>query len=66
MATAKLALLTPWLIVGLLSMKPENAIAYNSPAGTSVLLVGLGLCLVAYVAIGMLGRLPQPKRVLTA
>jgi tight adherence protein B len=66
MATAKLALVTPWLIVWLLAAKPENAIAYNSPTGTVLLLVGLIVCLLAYVSIGLLGRLPKPRRVLTA
>ena len=62
-ATAKLALLAPWVIVGLLSIRPENAAFYNSQSGAAVLLCGLVLCLIAYIAIRSFAILPKFSRV---
>lgn len=61
--TAKLALATPWLVVLLLGARPENAVAYNSPAGLAVLAIGLGVCLLAYGIINVVSVIPQAKRV---
>jgi tight adherence protein B len=61
--TAKIAVLAPWVVVAMLSTRPENAQAYNSPAGLSVLLVGFLLCLIAYRLVHVLGGLPAQPRV---
>jgi tight adherence protein B len=54
----------PWVVLALLSTRPETARAYDSPAGVTVLVVG-GLCaLVAYRAMLRIGRLPAERRVL--
>ena len=46
---ARLALAAPWLMLGLLSLRPEAVRAYNSASGVVVLLVGGG---------ALAGRLP--------
>lgn len=62
--TAKLALVAPWLIVATLSRTGENAAIYNSAEGTSLLLAGLLVSLIAYRMISLLGQLPSPSRIL--
>jgi tight adherence protein B len=62
--TAKLAIAAPWLIVALLSSRPENAAVYNSSAGAFVLLGGLLVSAFAYRAVQLLGALPSARRVL--
>ena len=61
--TAKLALAAPWAIVYLLAARGQNAIFYNSTLGLSMLMVGLVVCLFAYLLIGVLGRMPSSRRV---
>ena len=61
---ARLAVAAPWIVLGLLSLRPEAVDAYNSTAGLVVLLVGGGLCLVAYRVMVRIGRLPEEQRVL--
>jgi tight adherence protein B len=56
--TAKLAVLAPWLIVVVLSFRPENAAIYRTAAGTGILLLGLiasALALRIVYRIGSLG-----------
>ena len=60
--TAKLGVISPWIIVLLLSARPENAAVYNSPAGLVILLIGLVVCLVAYRLIHSLGKMPATPR----
>ena len=61
---ARLAVAAPWIVLALLSLRPEAVDAYNSAAGLVVLLVGGGLCLVAYRVMVRIGRLPEEERVL--
>ncbi|GIG28262.1 type II secretion system F family protein [Cellulomonas marina] len=61
---ARLAVAAPWLVLALLSSRPEAAVAYRTPAGATVLLVGLVCSVVAYAAMVRLGRLPDDPRVL--
>lgn len=61
---ARLALAAPWLILLLLSTKPQAVAAYNEPAGAIVLLVGGGVSLVAYRVMLRIARLPVERRVL--
>jgi tight adherence protein B len=61
---ARVAVTGPWVVLALLSTRPETANAYDSPAGITVLVTG-GLCaLVAYRAMLRIGRLPAERRVL--
>jgi len=63
--TAKLAVAAPWIVVSLLSVRPENAQVYNSAAGMQILLVGFIICVVAYRLVNSLGVIPsQPRNLL--
>lgn len=61
---ARLAIAAPWVILGLLSLRPEAVDAYNSGAGLVVLATGGLVSLVAYRLMFRIGRLPQEERVL--
>ncbi|MCA1710353.1 MAG: type II secretion system F family protein [Actinobacteria bacterium] len=61
---ARLALAAPWLILLLLSTKPQAVEAYNQPAGAVVLLAGGGVSFVAYRVMIRIARLPTERRVL--
>jgi len=61
---ARLALAAPWVLLLLLSTQPGAVQAYNSPAGTVVLLVGGGVSFAAYRAMLRIARLPTERRVL--
>ena len=61
---ARLAVAAPWIVLALLSTRPEAAAAYNSPAGFAVLVAG-GVCtVVAYLLMLRIARLPDDPRVL--
>jgi tight adherence protein B len=59
---ARLGVAAPWIVLLLLSTRPEAAQAYNSPSGTVVILVGLALSVVAYRIMLGIGRLPDERR----
>ncbi len=61
---ARLALAAPWLILLLLSTKPQAVAAYNQPSGALVLLFGGGVSFVAYRVMIRIARLPTERRVL--
>ena len=61
---ARLAVAAPWIVLGLLSLRPEAVEAYNSGAGVVVLVAGGAVCLLAYRLMLRLGRLPEEERVL--
>jgi tight adherence protein B len=61
---ARLAVAAPWIMLGLLSLRPEAVRAYNSATGLVVLAIGGAVCFVAYRLMIVLGRLPQEERVL--
>lgn len=61
---ARLAVAAPWVVLGLLSLRPEAVDAYDSAAGLVVLAVGGGVSLVAYRLMIRIGRLPREERVL--
>ena len=61
---ARLALAAPWLLLLLLASRPNAVEAYNTPAGTLVLLIGGGVSLVAYRVMVRIARLPTERRVL--
>lgn len=61
---ARLAVAAPWIVLALLSLRPEAVEAYNSGAGLVVLGMGGGMCLVAYRLMVRIGRLPEEERVL--
>ena len=64
LGTAKLAVLAPWLILVLLSLRPETAIAFQSESGVAVLALGTVASLLAFRLIKTLGKLPPRQRTL--
>ena len=63
-ASAKLALLAPWLVAIVLIQLPQNRAAFATELGAMVLFLGLALSLLAYALVNRLGQLPLPGRVL--
>jgi hypothetical protein len=54
----------PWVVLALLSLRPEAVEAYDTSAGLVVLGIGGGLSLIAYRLMLRIGRLPDDERVL--
>lgn len=61
---ARLAVSAPWLVLLMMSFQRDVITRYASPAGVVVLVVGTGLCLVAYRLMIRIGRLPTERRVM--
>ena len=61
---ARLAVAAPWIVLAMLSSRPDSLQAYSRPAGVLVLAIGGGLSLVAYRVMVRIGRLPEEGRVL--
>lgn len=59
---AVLGAVAPWVILGLLVMRPEGAAAYGTPEGVLVICVGAAVSVVAYRIMLRIGRLPEPGR----
>ena len=58
----KLGVAAPWVVLLMLTTRPEAARAYNTPAGTGLILGALALSLVAYRIMLLVGRLPEDRR----
>jgi len=61
---ARLAVAAPWIVLGLLSLRPEAVEAYSSAAGLMVLAGGGAVSAFAYRLMLRLGRLSEDERVL--
>ncbi len=61
---ARLAVASPWLLLGLLALRPEAVRPYNTGAGAVLLTLGSGLSLLAYRLMKRIARLPTEERVL--
>ncbi|SDN51957.1 tight adherence protein B [Klenkia soli] len=61
---ARLAVAAPWVVLLLLATQRQTLAAYDSPAGTAILVGGGAVCFVAYRLMLRIGRLPQDVRVL--
>jgi tight adherence protein B len=59
-----LAVAAPWVVLALLSLRPEAVEAYDTTAGLVVLGVGGTVSLIAYRVMLRIGRLPNEERVL--
>lgn len=59
---AILGVAAPWVVLGLLALRPEGASAYGSPEGGALILAGAIVSFVAYRIMLRLGRLPEPRR----
>jgi tight adherence protein B len=61
---AKLAVAAPWIVLGLLSLRPQTVLAFDSAAGTTVLFGGAAVSLTAYRVMLRIAALPAEVRVL--
>jgi len=61
---ARLAVAAPWLVLLLMSAQPDVIGRYRSATGSLILVVGAGLCVVAYRLMMRVGRLPGERRLL--
>ena len=59
---AVLGVVAPWVILGLLVMRPEGAEAYGTPEGVLVIVAGAAISVLAFRVMVRVGRLPEPKR----
>ncbi|MBM7505176.1 type II secretion system F family protein [Agromyces aurantiacus] len=59
---ARLGVAAPWLLLLVLASRPETLEAYDSAAGTALILVGVAVTIVAYRLMLGLGRLPEERR----
>jgi tight adherence protein B len=59
---ARLGVAAPWIVLLLLATRPEAAAAYNSAAGTVLIVGGMGVSVVAYRLMLAVGRLPEERR----
>jgi tight adherence protein B len=59
---ARLGVAAPWLLLIVLASRRETMIAYDSPAGTALIVIGLAVTLLAYRSMIALGRLPEERR----
>lgn len=59
---ARLGVAAPWLLLLVLASRPETLDAYDSTAGTMLIVVGVAVTLVAYRTMIALGRLPEERR----
>ena len=59
---AVVGVVAPWIVLGLLVLRPEGVAAYATGAGVVVVLVGALVSVCAYRLTIRLGRLPEPQR----
>ncbi|GHD83586.1 tight adherence protein B [Salinibacterium amurskyense] len=62
MNAARLGLAAPWVVLFLLTTRPEAALAYNSAGGVALIVAGLVLSVIAYRIMAGIGRLPEQPR----
>ena len=61
--SAHLSAAAPWVLLLLLSTQPATSLAFSTPTGVLILLIGLVMTAVAYIWMNRLGRLPELPRV---
>lgn len=59
---ARVAAAAPWLVLVMMSTRPETAIAYNSPSGAVVILCGAAATALGYALMLRAARLPTERR----
>lgn len=62
MNAARLGVVAPWIVLGMLATRTEAAHAYNTPTGALVILAGLVVTVLAYRLMMLIARLPEEKR----
>lgn len=63
---ARIAISAPWLVLLVISSKPENLDAFMSLSGFGVLFMGFASCALAWMLMSRMARLPEPRRVLSS
>ena len=61
--SAHLSAAAPWILLLLLSTQPSTSDAFQSPQGITILAFGVAMTAIAYLWMGHLSVLPEPKRV---
>jgi len=64
LVAARMAFVTPWVVLLLLATKPEAVAAYRGGGGAVVLAVGAAMAAAGYRLMLAIGRLPSEERVL--
>ncbi len=62
--SARLAIAAPWIVLLLLSTRPDAAAAYQTMAGMVVIIGCAASCTLAYALMTKIGRLPDEQRVM--
>lgn len=62
MNAARLGVAAPWIVLLLLTSRPEAAAAYNTAAGGALVVGGLAVSVVAYRVMIAVGRIPEERR----
>lgn len=61
-SAARVAAAAPWVVLLLMSTRPEAAAAYASPSGLTVIVVGAGATAIGYRLMLRAARLPEQRR----
>jgi len=61
--SAHLSAGAPWILLLLLSAQPATSAAFTTPQGASILAFGVGMTAIAYLWMGKLSEMPEPKRI---
>lgn len=61
--SAHLSAGAPWILLLLLSAQPATSASFTTPQGASILAFGVGVTAVAYLWMGKLSEMPEPKRI---
>ncbi|MGH2736073.1 MAG: type II secretion system F family protein, partial [Actinomycetota bacterium] len=59
---ARVAAGAPWIVLLMMSTRPEAALAYNSPAGAVTIIAGAIATIVGYRLMLRAGHLPEQRR----
>ena len=59
---ARIGVFAPWVVLAVLSTRAEAVTAYNSPAGVTLICLGLVISIVAYRLMIKLGHFPHQRR----
>lgn len=59
---ARLGVAAPWIVLALLATRSEAAAAYNTPAGSVLIVSGVFVSVFAYRVMIAIGRLPAERR----
>ena len=61
--SAHLSAGAPWILLLLLSAQPSTSASFATAQGATILALGVGMTALAYIWMGKLSELPQPKRI---